>query len=131
MIKIQDILEETEIDFLLYDQIVYDIEEIEEEDITIKEFIKDINKVLSVDNNLLETDINNLLETDINKVLSTDNNLLDTDINKVLLQDKKYLYIRVLDCLYGIKYNQNMECALNVFFEFGKLSELYQKANTK
>ena len=131
MIQIQDILEETEIDFLLYDQIVYDIEEIEEEDITIKEFIKDINKVLSVDNNLLETDINNLLETDINKVLSTDNNLLDTDINKVLLQDKKYLYIRVLNCLYGIKYNQNMECALNVFFEFGKLSELYQKANTK
>jgi hypothetical protein len=108
MIQIQDILDETEIDFLLYDQLVYDIEEIEEEDITIKEFIKDINKVLS-----------------------TDNNLLDTDINKVLLQDKKYLYIRVLDCLYGIKYNQNMECALNVFFEFGKLSELYQKANTK
>jgi len=93
MIQIQDILDETEIDFLLYDQIVYDIEEIEEEDITIKEFIN--------------------------------------DINKVLLQDKKYLYIRVLDCLYGIKYNQNMECALNVFFEFGKLSELYQKANTK
>jgi len=108
MIQIQDILEETEIDFLLYDQLVYDIDEIEETDITIKEFIKDINKVLS-----------------------TDNNLLDTDINKVLLQDKKYLYIRVLDCLYGIKYNQNMECALNVFFEFGKLSELYQKANTK
>jgi len=105
MIQIQDILDETEIDFLLYDQIVYDIEEIEADDITIKEFIKDIN---------------NLLETDINK-----------DINKVLLQDKKYLYIRVLDCLYGIKYNQNMECALNVFFEFGKLSELYQKANTK
>ena len=105
MIQIQDILEETEIDFLLYDQIVYDIEEIEADDITIKEFIKDIN---------------NLLETDINK-----------DINKVLLQDKKYLYIRVLNCLYGIKYNQNMECALNVFFEFGKLSELYQKANTK
>ncbi len=71
------------------------------------------------------------INKDINKVLSTDNNLLDTDINKVLLQDKKYLYIRVLDCLYGIKYNQNMECALNVFFEFGKLSELYQKANTK
>lgn len=93
MIQIQDILDETEIDFLLYDQLVYDIEEIEEEDITIKEFIN--------------------------------------DINKVLLQDKKYLYIRVLDCLYGIKYNQNMECALNVFFEFGKLSELYQKANTK
>jgi hypothetical protein len=131
MIQIQDILEETEIDFLLYDQLVYDIDEIEEKDITIKEFIKDINKVLSVDNNLLETDINNLLDTGINKVLSTDNNLLDTDINKVLLQDKKYLYIRVLDCLYGIKYNQNMECALNVFFEFGKLSELYQKANTK
>jgi len=105
MIQIQDILDETEIDFLLYDQIVYDIEEIEADDITIKEFIKDIN---------------NLLDTDINK-----------DINKVLLQDKKYLYIRVLDCLYGIKYNQNMECALNVFFEFGKLSELYQKANTK
>ena len=108
MIQIQDILEETEIDFLLYDQLVYDIDEIEETDITIKEFIKDINKVLTIDNNLL-----------------------DTDINKVLLQDKKYLYIRVLDCLYGIKYNQNMECALNVFFEFGKLSELYQKANTK
>ena len=105
MIQIQDILDETEIDFLLYDQLVYDIEEIEADDITIKEFIKDIN---------------NLLDTDINK-----------DINKVLLQDKKYLYIRVLDCLYGIKYNQNMECALNVFFEFGKLSELYQKANTK
>ena len=104
MIQIQDILDETEIDFLLYDQIVYDIEEIEEEDITIKEFIKDIN---------------NLLDTDINK-----------DINKVF-PGYKYLYIRVLDCLYGIKYNQNMECALNVFFEFGKLSELYQKANTK
>ena len=116
MIQIQDILEETEIDFLLYDQIVYDIEEIEEEDITIKEFIKDIN---------------NLLETDINKVLSIDNNLLDTDINKVFPGYNKYLYIRVLDCLYGIKYNQNMECALNVFFEFGKLSLLYQKANTK
>ena len=115
MIQIQDILDETEIDFLLYDQIVYDIEEIEEEDITIKEFIKDIN---------------NLLESDINKVLSIDNNLLETDINKVF-PGYKYLYIRVLDCLYSIKYNQNMECALNVFFEFGKLSELYQKANTK
>jgi len=126
MIQIQDILDETEIDFLLYDQLVYDIEEIEADDITIKEFINDINKVLSIDN-LLDKEINK----DINKVLSTDNNLLDTDINKVLLQDKKYLYIRVLDCLYGIKYNQNMECALNVFFEFGKLSELYQKANTK
>ena len=108
MIQIQDILDETEIDFLLYDQLVYDIDEIEEKDITIKEFIKDINKVLSIDNNLL-----------------------DTDINKILLKNKKYLYMRVLDCLYGIKYNQNMECALNVFFEFGKLSELYQKANTK
>ena len=86
MIQIQDILDETEIDFLLYDQLVYDIEEIEADDITIKEFINDINKVLSIDN-LLDKEINK----DINKVLLQDNNLLDTDINKVLSTDNNLL----------------------------------------